>query len=289
MKSIGLLAYIALVSAEATTSTETAAKHPVDYNHYPIKEVVVPTISTLPHKYLPHPVVITLKSYPSEIEWTITGSGAAAGITCGNGPYDGHYGVQPAEDCKLKAGDYTLKCIDTYGDGWHGGFMTIDGKMYCDDFRTGHLMTKTFSECADPLEISQKELDVQLDYFSRSFDKFHYENAMNIYAEMKKQGKEPVTGPSGVHTWELYDKAFPFEKVRRYDLVQQHMDAIQHFEDNLNQNLQNGQAVDQFIIVGLAAQAALNAKYHDGEFSDPALYDPVNAPGINWSTAKFGN
>merc|ERR1719329_1409515 len=212
MKSIGLLAYIALVSAEATTSTETAAKHPVDYNHYPIKEVVAPTISTLPHKYLPHPVVITLKSYPDEIEWTITGSGAAAGITCGNGPYDGHYGEQPAEDCKLKAGDYTLKCIDTYGDGWHGGFMTIDGTMYCDYFTTGHLMTKTFSECADPLEISQKELDVQLDYFSRSFDKFHYENAMNIYAEMKKQGKEPVTGPSGVHTWELYDKAFPFRR-----------------------------------------------------------------------------
>jgi len=112
---------------------------------------------------------------------------------------------------------------------------------------------------------------------------------MNIYAELKKQGKEPVTGPSGVHTWELYDKAFPFEKVRRYDLVQQHMDAIQHFEDNLNQNLQNGQAVDQFIIVGLAAQAALNTKYHNGEFSDPALFDPVDAPGTTWSTAKFGN
>jgi hypothetical protein len=43
---------------------------------------------------------------------------------------------------------------------------------------------------------------------------------MNIYAEMKKQGKDPKTGPMGVHTWELYDHAFPFEKVRRYDLVQ---------------------------------------------------------------------
>jgi len=289
MKSIGLLAYIALVSVEATTITETAAKHPTDYNNYPIKEVVTPTITTLPHKYKDHPVVLTLRHYPSEVEWTITGSGHAAGVTCGGGPYDGHYGEQPAEDCKLKAGDYTLKCIDTYGDGWNGAFMTIDGVMYCKDFTSGHLMTKTFSECADPLDITQKELDVQLDYFSRSFDKFHYENAMNIYAELKKQGKEPVTGPSGVHTWELYDKAFPFEKVRRYDLVQQHMDAIQHFEDNLNQNLQNGQAVDQFIIVGLAAQAALNTKYHNGEFSDPALFDPVDAPAVNWSTAKFGN
>ena len=143
--------------------------------------------------------------------------------------------------------------------------------------------------CQTPLDVTQKELDVQLDYFSRTFDKHHYENAMNIYAELKKQGKDPKTGATGVHTWELYDHAFPFEKVRRYDLVQQHMDAIQHFEDNLNQNLQNGQAVDQFIIVGKAAQLAINTKYHNGEFADPALFDPVDEHPTTWSNAKFGN
>jgi len=69
MKSIGLLAYIALVSAETTTSTETTAKHPVDYNNYPIKTVVAPTVSTLPHKMKDHPVVLTLRHYPDEVEW----------------------------------------------------------------------------------------------------------------------------------------------------------------------------------------------------------------------------
>jgi len=111
---------------------------------------------------------------------------------------------------------------------------------------------------------------------------------MNIYAEMKKQGKDPKTGPMGVHTWELYDHAFPFEKVRRYDLVQQHMDALQHFEDNLNENFTNQQNVRQFIIVGQAAQTALNTKYHNGEFVDPITIDPVSADPVNWSTAKFG-
>ena len=110
---------------------------------------------------------------------------------------------------------------------------------------------------------------------------------MNLMAELKKLGKDPITGPTGVHTWELYDKAFPFERVRRYDLVQQHMDTIQHFQDNLNQNLLNGQAVDQFIIVARAAQAALNTKYNSGEFNDPANFDPEDAPKVNWSTAKF--
>ena len=167
--------------------------------------------------------------------------------------------------------------------------MTIDHIEYCKDFVDGHKEVHEFKICHDALPITQHQLDVELDYFSRSFDKHHYYNAMNIYAELKKQGKDPITGPSGVHTWELYDHAFPFEKVRRYDLVQQHMDAIQHFEDNLNQNLQNGQAVDQFIIVGKAAQAAINTKYHNGEFVDPITFDPEDPHPTTWSNAKFNS
>jgi len=77
-----------------------------------------------------------------------------------------------------------------------------------------------------------------------------------------------------VTSWELYDKSFSFPRVRRYDLVQQHMDMLQHFEDNLNQNFMNSQHLANFIKVGKAAQKAMNEKYHDGEFDDPALYDP---------------
>ena len=107
---------------------------------------------------------------------------------------------------------------------------------------------------------------------------------MTIYKELKKAGKDPKVS---IHTWELYDKAFPFEKVRRYDLVQQHMDMIQHFEDNLNENFTNQQAVDQFITVGLAAETALNTKYHNGEFSDPANFDPTADHPPTWSSVKF--
>ena len=38
------------------------------------------------------------------------------------------------EECCLTAGVYTLKCQDSYGDGWHGGFIEIQGTKYCDDF-----------------------------------------------------------------------------------------------------------------------------------------------------------
>ena len=70
------------------------------------------------------------------------------------------------------------------------------------------------------------EMNIQMDYFSRRLDMNNYDNAMKIYGALKKMGKDPKVA---VTTYELYDKAFPFEKVRRYDLVQQHMNMIEHF------------------------------------------------------------
>ena len=32
---------------------------------------------------------------------------------------------------------FQLNCKDSYGDGWHGAFITINGKDYCRDFLTG--------------------------------------------------------------------------------------------------------------------------------------------------------
>ena len=80
--------------------------------------------------------------------------------------------------------------------------------------------------CPLPLEKTEEEMQLQLSQFSRTFQKVNYGNAMKIYGALKKQGKDPKVA---VTTYELYDKAFPFEKVRRYDLVQQHMNMIEHF------------------------------------------------------------
>ena len=136
----------------------------------------------------------------------------------------------------------------------------------------------------EPLEIDEATMNQQLDYFSRDFDKKHYDNAMAIYAELKAGGKDPKVR---INTYELLDKAFTFERVRRYDLVQQHMNLVEHLQDNLNQNFTNGQNVDQFIIVAKAAQAAFNAKYHNGEFSDPAAFDPYAKHPATWAGVKF--
>ena len=42
------------------------------------------------------------------------------------------------EQCCLDVGVYTLKCLDQFGDGWHGGFIEIQATQYCEDFSSGN-------------------------------------------------------------------------------------------------------------------------------------------------------
>jgi hypothetical protein len=153
------------------------------------------------------------------------------------------------------------------------GYEVVNNKIFLDG-------------CDTPIPNTEAELKMQLEEFGRSLDKTHYTNAMAIYGELKKAGKDPKVR---VNTYEMLDKAFAFERVRRYDLVQQHMNLVEHLQDNLNQNFTNSQNVDQFLIVARAAVAAFTTKYHNGEFSDPnaSIADVRDPPVPTWSSVKF--
>ena len=110
-----------------------------------------------------------------------------------------------------------------------------------------------------------------MDQFSRKFNVKNYENAMEI-------AKELGTAAPRVHTWEILDKAFSFPRVRRYQFVQENMDMLEHFEDNLNTNLTNSINVANFAKVGKTVIANLANKYHNGEFNNPADFDPREEP-----------
>ena len=51
------------------------------------------------------------------------------------------------EECCQPAGLYTLTCKCSYGDGWHGGYLEINGTNYCEDFKHGYskLVTVNFN------------------------------------------------------------------------------------------------------------------------------------------------
>ena len=77
-----------------------------------------------------------------------------------------------------------------------------------------------------------------------------------------------------IHTWELYNDAFTFPRVRRYGFTNDNMDMLEHFQDNVNLNSSNTVNFENFLRVAHQVQANLGTKFHNGEFVDPALFDP---------------
>lgn len=129
------------------------------------------------------------------------------------------------------------------------------------------LMQLNTQECPKPLEITEDELHYQLGEFSRNFQMESWNNAMHI---KKKLGKKGVFPKFAVTTKELYDKSFSFPKVRNYDYAVQNMNELEHYEDNLNANLDNALALKRFIDVAKKVRANLNDKYDIG-FIDPGV------------------
>lgn len=139
-------------------------------------------------------------------------------------------------------------------------------------------------QCEERLWMAVPEMNWQMDKFSRTFDIQNYLNAVQIQSDLKTEKGIVVKLPA-VTTWELLDKAFSFPSVRRFDLVQQNMDMLEHFQDNLNTNISNMKNVNNFIRVGKTVLQELNAKYADAGFTDPAGYDPRNPDEITWANA----
>ena len=74
--------------------------------------------------------ILELGQYGSEVSWSLD-------TTCTNDPISGFGGQQQIKTCSLSPGEYTLVCADSYGDGWNGAQLTIQGVTYCDDFIQG--------------------------------------------------------------------------------------------------------------------------------------------------------
>ena len=72
--------------------------------------------------------------------------------------------------------------------------------------------------CTEVLNYTSEEMLKNLDYFSRRLDPVYFERAMAIHQELAGGDFKKV--PLNVNTFELYDKAFEFPRVRRYEFVQ---------------------------------------------------------------------
>ena len=104
----------------------------------------------------------------------------------------------------------------------------------------------------------------EMDLFSRNFDTAHFDNANKILAALKGSGSNASL--PRVTTWELYDKSFSWPKVRQYESVQEGMETLEHFEDNLNVNITNKRNLANFLKVAQTVRKNLKSKYGSDVF-----------------------
>ena len=60
------------------------------------------------------------------------------------------------------------------------------------------------------------------------------------------------------------------------------MNQLEQFEDNLNVNISNSKNLQAFITNAKTVKAAISEKFHDGEFKDPANFDPQAEVVKHW-------
>ena len=74
-------------------------------------------------------VGLTTNIYAHEISWSV-------GSCKSNQSYSNNKVF--TQECCLAVGSYKIKCKDSFGDGWHGGYLEIKRHQYCANFNSGH-------------------------------------------------------------------------------------------------------------------------------------------------------
>ena len=80
-------------------------------------------------------IILTTKSYGNEISWALLDQEDCTTVCSSQPPgsYPSHSSI--TDKCILTTGStYKLHCKDTFTDGWHGGYITIQGVRYCNNF-----------------------------------------------------------------------------------------------------------------------------------------------------------
>lgn len=128
-------------------------------------------------------------------------------------------------------------------------------------------LTPPIGQCEERLWADPRELKWQMEMFSRTCERKYYDNSVKIAKDINAELPK-------VNAWELLNKSFAFDRIRRYDFVNENMDMLEHFQDNLNMNRSNLVNVDNFIRVCKTVNKNFATKYHDGEFDNPLAHDP---------------
>ena len=72
----------------------------------------------------------------------------------------------------MEAEDFVVTCTDSYGDGWHGAYLDINGQRYCEGFADGDeflgIMTQKKSDSGSLISLDDFGLAVLLNNSTHS-------------------------------------------------------------------------------------------------------------------------
>merc|ERR1719326_971357 len=110
----------------------------------------------------PVDMVLHTQEWGSEMSWSLD-------YCTSSGPYEDHSEII-IDNCYLNEGEYILECQDSYGDGWHGGFISINGVDYCADFQTGSSYSETVITGGGATGAEDDELEMEQDEEAQEID-----------------------------------------------------------------------------------------------------------------------
>ena len=90
-------------------------------------------------------VATVTKSWGSEITWSIGCPEGSCTECINEQAYDNN--AEYAQECCFPKNvtEFEITCTDSYGDGWHGGYLDIRGDLYCENFHEGHNYTEALT------------------------------------------------------------------------------------------------------------------------------------------------
>ena len=105
-------------------------------------------------------------------------------------------------------------------------------------------------------------MNKEMDEFSHSLDMSHYDSAMLLQKELKRDGLRDHEKLMSVTTKELFKKGFKsFPQIAKNEYVEEQLQYLEAAEDNLNGNMINPRLVEALVQRGHEVAANLEKAY----------------------------
>ena len=110
------------------------------------------------------------------------------------------------------------------------------------------------------------KMNKELDQFSVTLSKKHFDAAAQIHQELKEDGFDDV--PFKVHTNDIYKKSFTFPQIAHNDYAVDQFESLAVAEQNLNSDPASENQFDQFLKASDEVASNLKDRYKD-QWIDP--------------------